>query len=206
MLLKPNRELSPFDASRIVALDWGKTDLRKESQGFQKDYDSIQSRMIRHVMCQPEWQVIYDDDGSGELADIVAICAGDQLFKVMLVHCKFSAADKPGARVADLYEVCGQAQKSVRWGQNLGLAVEHLIRREKNRARSGLSGFERGDARLLRSMLERVRTLRAVLTIAVAQPGLSKAIVSTAQLELLASTEVYLHETHLAKFEVFASA
>jgi hypothetical protein len=47
--------------------------------------------------------------------------------------------------------------------------------------------------------------LRPRFTIAIAQPGLSKAGVSAAQLELLASSEVYRYETLLATFSVLAS-
>jgi hypothetical protein len=47
--------------------------------------------------------------------------------------------------------------------------------------------------------------LRPRFTIAVAQPGLSKAGVSEAQLELLASCDVYLYETSLATFSVLSN-
>jgi hypothetical protein len=33
-------------------------------------------------------------------------------------HCKYSQESSAGARVGDLYEVCGQAQKSISWLQN----------------------------------------------------------------------------------------
>ncbi|HWA70685.1 MAG TPA: DEAD/DEAH box helicase family protein [Polyangiaceae bacterium] len=204
-LLRPNRQLAPFDVTRIVALDWTGTDLRKESQGPDKDPASIQARVIEHLRAEPEWRIILDDDGSGEIADVVAIAATEHELRVLLVHCKYSATGKPAARIDDLYEVCGQAQKSARWGQSFSLMLEHLARRERKRARAGSTGFARGDARVLLSLQDRARALRPSFSIAIAQPGLSQRRVSRQQLELLASTEVYLSETHLAAFEVFSS-
>jgi hypothetical protein len=58
---------------------------------------------------------IFDDDGPGEIVDVVAIRLTENLVSVTLFHCKFSSGDMPGARVKDLYAVRGQAQKSARW-------------------------------------------------------------------------------------------
>ncbi|HKO50135.1 MAG TPA: DEAD/DEAH box helicase family protein [Polyangiaceae bacterium] len=205
-LLRPDRELPAFDLQKIVAADWTGISLRKESQGKEKAPDSIQARTIELLLADIEWQVVLDDDGSGEAADIVALCANETELKVLLVHCKYASAGTPGARVEDLYEVCGQAQKSVRWGRSFRELIEHLVRRERNRARRGTSGFARGDMKALLAMYDRTRRLRPTLRVAIAQPGVSKARVTPSQLRLLASTELYLHETHLAEFQVFASA
>jgi superfamily II DNA or RNA helicase len=75
MLLRPNRELPPFDPARIVPLSWTGTNLRKESQGRSKEADSVQWRVIQHVLSDREWGIVLDDDGSGEIADIVALSA-----------------------------------------------------------------------------------------------------------------------------------
>lgn len=64
----------------------------------------------------------------------------------------------------------------------------------------------KGDAISLYELEDSSRLLRPEFTIAVAQPGLSRAAVSVAQLELLASTEVYLHETANSRFEVYCSS
>lgn len=59
----------------------------------------------------------------------------DDHLVVLLTHCEFSSEDVPGARVADLYELCGQAQKSARWRHHSSLLFRHLVRRERNRNR-----------------------------------------------------------------------
>jgi superfamily II DNA or RNA helicase len=206
MLLRPDRELPPFDPAKIEALDWTGIDLRKESQGPSRDADSIQARTIEHLLGLADWELVIDDDGTGEIADVVAFNADESELHIVLAHCKYASSDSAGARVADLYELCGQAQKSVRWRRSVDYMLRQLIRRERKRSQGGRSGLIRGDSAALYRMQERARFLRPRLTIVIAQPGLSKARVSDSQLELLASTEVYLHETSLASFSVLANA
>lgn len=206
VLLRPPRDIVPYDRERMVALDWQGINIRKESQGAARDADSIQARVIAEVAASGAWRVIVDDDGSGEIADIVAIRVDGEELVVRLIHCKYSSGDQPGARVADLYEVCGQAQKSARRRHNIGLFFHELIRRERTRiSRHGKTGLQVGDASDLYSLQDEARLLRARFEICVAQPGLSKAKVSVPQLELLGATEVFLRESAYASFDVFSS-
>ena len=149
MLLKPNRDLPPFDSEKLRAIDWEQTDVTREVQGPERDPGTIQARAIRYLLEQEDWDVVIDDHGSGELADVVALRITDDELVVSLIHCKSTSGD-PGTRVADLYEVCGQAQKSVRWKRNPMLMLRHLIRREQRRLeRNGRQGFEKGDGNAL---------------------------------------------------------
>ena len=140
----------PYDASKIRALDWSGVNLRKESQGAGREADSIQARVIRHLKRQP-YAVIFDDDGKGEAADVVTIgLVGDQTapesIEVGFFHCKYSQTSTPGRRIQDLYEVCGQAQKSVSWMISPEKRTDlftHLMRREalrEDRAHSRFPG------------------------------------------------------------------
>ncbi len=206
LLLKPNRELPPYDPEELTVVDWTGVNLQVESQGADKKPDSIQRRTIEHIRSIAAWDVVVDDDGPGEIADIVAIRVDGRELKICLVHCKYSSRDFPGARIDDLYDVCGQAQKSVRARRSVPSFFRNLIRREKRRyARVGRSGFEIGHAQKLYELEDSARLLKPSLKIMIAQPGLSKSKVSQPQLELLASTSVYLHETFNAAFEVLCS-
>ena len=207
LLLKPDRDLPPFDAKQLHVLDWKGTNIQRESQGSSKAADSVQARVIKHVLSDAAWDIVIDDDGSGELADVVALRADETDLQVLLVHCKASKGTSPGHRLEDLYELCGQAQKSARWKRRVEVFFANLIRREKKRvATRGRKGFEKGDAAALTSLRDRSRLLKPSFSVALAQPGLSKKEVSDQQLELLASTELYLHETALAPVEVLCSA
>jgi superfamily II DNA or RNA helicase len=208
LLLQLDRDLDPYPRESLVVPPWGPDlNLRKESQGHPPDPASIQAHVIGHLLETGTWDVVLDDDGTGEVADIVALrIAGDDL-EVLLVHCKYSHADTPGARLADLYEVCGQAQKSARMRHYPAAMFQQLIRRETQRVQKhGRSGFVQGDINTLYRLHDESPRLRPSFAISIAQPGLSKAEASEEQLHLLAGTEVYVRESAKARFEVLCSA
>jgi hypothetical protein len=207
ILLKPDSTLPPFDLKKLEALDWSGTNLRKESQGQERDPTSIQARAMAHVIGLETWDVVLDDDGTGEVADIVAIRIDGPDLRVLLVHCKYSTEDFAGSRVEDLYDVCGQTQKSIRWKHYVDEMLARLIKREQHRLqRNHLTGFQIGDGNALYRIRDEAYRLRPVFTIAIAQPGVSKQAVSSAQLHLLAGTEVYLSEVAVANFAVWCNA
>jgi transposase-like protein len=108
-------------------------------------------------------------------------------------------------RLADLYQVCGQAQKSIRWRRNPHVMFRHLIRREKNRNKNhSCSGLVLGNGNRL-YQLEEARFLRPKFEFVIAQPGLSKSQASNPQLELLGSTDFYLAETANSSLELSCS-
>jgi hypothetical protein len=127
---------------------------------------------------------------------------------VEFYHCKYSKRE-PGQRIKDMYEVCGQAQKSIRWMYSHEKQVElfsHLLRREpKKSKRRQASRFERGDKDRLVTIREMVRVSPLQLRIYVVQPGLSKEKSTVEQLELLSETENHLMETYKLPFSVIAS-
>lgn len=159
--------------------------------------------------------MIIDDDGKGEAADVVTIkLVGDPAapsrIDVEFYHCKYSHAAAPGGRIEDLYEVCGQAQKSIAWMSSHEKRTDlftHLLCREARRQESkAASRYERGDGELLLTIREMSRLCPVSLQIHIVQPGLSRAQASREQLELLSVTETYLMETFRLPFGVIASA
>lgn len=203
----------PFDPLKIHAWDWTGIDITKESQGEGKEPDSIQARVIRELrVCN--FDVIFDDDGKGEAADIVTIrLAGDRAaptsIDVEFYHCKYSQETTPGQRIKDLYEVCGQAQKSIAWMYSPDKRTDlftHLLRREARRQAAGSpSRIEVGDEELLLTIRDMSRLCPVSLRIYVVQPGLSSAGATRDQLALLSVTENYLMETFRISFGVIAS-
>lgn len=206
LIYKPTWDKPPFDKSQLTPLDWSYTNLRVESQKKDKLKESIQYRAITEVKTE-EWDVILDDDGTGEIADIVAIRTDPAGLLIRLVHCKFSHGDTPGARVLDLYEVCGQAQKSVMWRRNDLKPFFRTLddRARKKQERDGVSPFEVGDVKKLYEIGDRAVALPRRMEIVIAQPGLSIAQATTQQLDLLASTQAYLKTTINASLAVWCS-
>ena len=165
--------------------------------------------MIQELLSEQEsldYDIVFDDDDTREAADIVAIKVEEDRLFVHLFHCKYSGEEIPGARVNDLYAVCGQAQRSVFWRGNIGRLLGHLRRREEARlTKHEVSRFERGDFALLDDISRASPFLKPQFKIWIVQPGLSKDKVSAAQLDLLAVTELYLRETHAIELGVIAS-
>ena len=64
------------------------------------------------------------------MADIVLLRRAGRDLHILMAHCKFSSEDLPGARVDDLYEVCGQAIRSHKARSEAELVLKNLIRRE----------------------------------------------------------------------------
>lgn len=205
LLLQPSRKPRAIDDTKISVIDWNGVNRRRESQGPERDGRTVQARVLRHVERLAAWDVVIDDDGTGEIADIVALRREGDRLQVLLVHCKFAAAsDESRVQVADLYEVCGQAQKSVRWRHYVPDMFNRLVRRERRRSQHhGYSGFIAGDGAALYKLRDESRLLRPDFTIAIAQPGLSKSRASEAQRHLLGSTELYVAEVAAAGFKVF---
>ena len=86
-------------------------------------------------MKQQDFDIIYDDDYSGEIADIITIKETTDSIDVQFYHLKFAKDGLVSARVDNFYEVCGQAQKSIHWKHKSGAEFSTLItsRREKEK-------------------------------------------------------------------------
>lgn len=200
------RQPEPFARERIEPWDWGGTNIRSESQGIDRDRASIQYRVIDEIK-KRSLTLLLDDDDQGESADVVAITEHPSHIEVEFWHCKFSQEDSAGARIKDLYEVCGQAQKSIRWLEKPRDLFSHLLRREPRRVlgRTG-TRYEVGNEKDLIRVREKADSQRVLLKVNIVQPGLSMSKASRPQLELLAVTESYLMETFAVPFSVVGSA
>lgn len=202
----------PYDKNKIQDWDWAGIDLTKESQGLERESDSIQFKVISELVAEGHYQIIFDDDGAGECADVVAIRlndqANDQSIEVDLYHCKYTEKS-PGQRIDDLYVVCGQAQKSVCWLRSDEKKTDlfsHLLRREPKRIKDQMATrFQVGDQTLLIQLREMSRIRQVRLRIVIVQPGLQKSKATVEQLVLLSVTENYLLETYQVPFGVIAS-
>jgi superfamily II DNA or RNA helicase len=205
-LIQPDRTRPRFSPDALDVIDWSGINLRKEIQGASRDTDSIQHRVIDLIGSEREWDVIIDDHGKGEAADVVFLKREDQTLEVCMAHCKGSGATTPGARIGDLYEVCGQATKSYKARSEIDLVLRKLLRRERKRQREGRSGLVVGTSTDLLALVNTSRLLDPDVTVAVAQPGVSRAQMTNQQAELLACTELYLSETYSSRFRVLCSA
>ncbi|MFB7379796.1 DEAD/DEAH box helicase [Kitasatospora purpeofusca] len=207
-LLNPSYARLPFDTSKFVPLDWQGVDFTKESQRPERRPDSIQFHMSTYLRASTAFDVLIDDDGPGEAADLVGLQVTDgRYLDVTLVHCKYTKATT-GRRIDDLYEVCGQAVRSAKWrrGDVLPL-LDHLRDRAQRymERTNGISPYEIGGSRELIAIRDIARTLRPRFHTVIVQPGLQAGRATHDQLLVLAGAEQYVRHVTAGDFTVYCS-
>lgn len=108
----------------------------------------------------------------------------------------------------DMYEVCGQAQKSIRWKHNrFSYLVDHLKAREAKWQASGHTRYLKGSPRDMVNFQRFARVADVKMEVIIVHPGLSRAQVEPAEAvaKLLASTELFLKKTADANLRIVAS-
>lgn len=188
----------------IIKWNWDGVDIHKESQGNARETDSIQYHVIQNLISKNIYSVVFDDDGAGEIADIVTISEEDKI-GIQMYHCKYAHGNKPGSRVADLYEVCGQAEKSVKWCQEPSEIIDRLIHRESLRSKQGGTRFEVGDLRKLREIKNKMRVFRTSMEIFIVQPGIDFNALTDDMIRILNGTASYLMDTYSIELKVIGS-
>jgi hypothetical protein len=191
------RELGPpIDATQIEASAWNGVDIEAEitatAQG-RSVHEEIRQRLERGAA-----PIILFDHGTGEIPDFVTPIENGGAVEIGMYHCKGSGEPRAGARVDDIYEVCGQAQK--------GVAVASLDRFSKRiQQRRGRTRFVRGTANDLDALLTRAKSTVVQFEIAIVQPGISKAALSQGMQEALGATNTHLIGSGVAPLRVLTS-
>lgn len=189
--------IQPYPIDRLIDWNWGNVDLSKEAQGINPlKTDSIQYKVIQELK-QGDFDIIYDDDYSGEIADLITIKENDNEINIQFYHLKFAKDGLVNTRVDNFYEVCGQAQKSIHWKHKSGLEFfQHLLRREvKTRNGDERSRIEKGTKENLERLLTLAKNRKPMnFEIFIVQPSLSKQRTSESILTLLGVTANYLKE------------
>ncbi|RPD44140.1 DEAD/DEAH box helicase [Hymenobacter sediminis] len=205
--LQIKHPIGTFDKSAIEAWSWTGVDTSKESQRVEPRKDSVQYHVIQQLLKQ-DYDYIYDDDGSGEMADIVTLKVLADRIQVELYHLKYAKKGKVSKGVGNFYEVCGQAQRSTHWKHKSGDAlILHLLRRNpKTEGGIKRDRLEKGDLLELEGLkLQAKRQLPLEFSIIVVQPSLSKAGAPEEILKLLGVTQNFAQELAGASFRVIGS-
>ena len=188
---------TPIDRGQLVAWDWPGVDIESEIDGTQVGI-SVQQH-VRARLQHEAHDVVFCDHGSGEIADFVALRQAGDTLTFTFLHCKGSSEPQPGARVADVYEVCGQAQKSVVW-------------RDLDRIRRRLDGriahldYVRGDRAALEGLLAAANVSRQQFKITIVQPGIGTQRITQPLLEHWGATSAHVSRSGFELMEVVASA
>ncbi|SDL28237.1 Superfamily II DNA or RNA helicase [Salinimicrobium catena] len=204
---KPKDPVEGFSPDRLESWNWEGVSLNKESMGI-KPYikDSIQFNFIQRI--KDEFEIIYDDDGSGEIADVIGINRSEVKIDIHLFHLKYAKGGKVSNDIDNFYQVCGQAQKSLNWKYREGKELfTHLLKRVKKKEK------EKECSRLIKGSVEDLELLSTAVKwnldakfhIYIVQPSLSKTDASEGILSLLGTTSHYLSTVGNVNLQVITS-
>lgn len=93
---------------------------------------SIQDALYKILEADEKFKYIIYDHGSGEMADYITIYETDNELVVELYHVKKMGSSSYNNSVGDVYEVSGQAIKSVTWFTTKGKLLEKFTSRHNS--------------------------------------------------------------------------
>lgn len=160
----------------LRAMDWQNCEIEIEFDLHNEERQTVQKYLMDHLLAVPDLEFVVYDHRSGEAADFVVGKRGaNGTYDVSLFHCKGAGGANPsGERVDDVYELVGQAVKSVRY-QILDELVRHLERRTVANRSGGLSPFLMGNRDQALATLKALQPIDLRLSVVCVQPGLSAA-------------------------------
>ena len=193
--------LQVFSDDLVEAVDWeaATVDITREKPGAgagRSLFEWLQERLL--ASCA---EVVFCDDGAGEVADFLSIQETAAGPRVKMFHCKASGEPQAGNRVNDLYEVCGQAVKSSVW-----IRTEHLLARLRHRTTlPSVTGYIRGDDDTAARILALQARQQTQFEIYIVQPSVMKDERHANISNLLAATRDYLLQGGIESFGVIGS-
>ena len=206
--VKVNKENSPFAAEDLIAFPGNGVDLNKESQDiYPYHQDSIQYYFANKISSQ--FDILYDDDYSGEIADLIGFQIEDKYIHIHLFHLKYARNGLISNRIDNFYEVCGQAEKCIKW-RNRGKEIDlfnHLFKRMTKKLNGqSCSRLIKGTEDMLEQISNDIKWKKELkFHISIVQPSLSKANPSIDILNLLGAVQTYLLDEANVKLSVYCS-
>jgi superfamily II DNA or RNA helicase len=214
--IKYNEEILDFPKNEIIPFDWQGVDLTKESMGFDENNfvkDSIQYKLYEFLK-EENWDVIFNDDDRNEMADLVTLRNDADKVYLNLYHIKFvTKGEKQSIAVPtnnleklNLYQICGQVQKSINWKyKDYKFFKEHFNRRENLKRLVNKSRILKGDLDILDEICNSMRKKPLEIQIFLVQPGINKKNVTQNILKLLYVTANHLDITAGLKLKVIGT-
>lgn len=205
--IKEQGTAESIPAENIITDAWTGVSLDKESRKVNPIVtDSIQHYFIHKII--DEFDIVYDDDGPGEIADIIGIKDTEELIDIHLYHLKFAKNGQVSNDIDNLYQVCGQAQKSVSWKYKSSKDLfNHLMQRKtKKLGDETCSRIVKGSEEQLEKLMTAAKWKKEVkFHIYIVQPSISKENASQQILQLLGSTYHSIFSIANIELKVYSS-
>lgn len=194
-------------AGLLEPWDWGATKIHQESMRAERRADSVQGFTFAKIA--DEYSIVFNDDGKGEIADLVAIRESKDAIYVDLYHCKFcpmtDGVAVPGARVADVYEVCGQASRSVKWLYTGEKFFNRLMDRYQKSLLKDFDRILKGTPQQLEILRNKCHDHELIFKFVIVQPAISAQKVSQEQLAVLGTSYSYIKNISGSDIKVIVS-
>lgn len=191
-------------ATLLSAWDWGSTNIHKESMTHPADFDSVQGFTFQKIA--ESYDIIFNDDGAGEIADLVAIREAPDHIAVDLYHCKYcSSGQRPGARVDDAYVVTGQASRSAKWLHKGPALFQRLLERYSAGDGGGMQRLLKGTPQQIDVLRLKAVDIEMRMGFFIVQPAFSIASVSGSVMTVLGTSYMYLRDIANVDLRVIAS-
>lgn len=205
--IKYDEDFLPFPKDEIIVWDWTGVNINEESEKFENIVTtSIQYHCFQKLLAE-DYDIIFNDDDSGEIADIVTIKSLNESIEIEFYHLKYAIDGRVSNLIKNFYEVCGQAQKSLRWKyKDEAKFIRHLITREVKKQIKNQTRFKRGTIEELESLLGQIKRTKPVnYQIYIVQPALSKQNVSEDILQQLGVSANHLKKEGNINLKVVGS-
>ena len=191
-IVEPRFDDRVFNQEDIIPVDWAhyntnvKYELRTKN-GPRNGKKSIQEALLDLLQSNQENEYIVFDHSNGEMADYLTFSETDNEIIARLYHVKGHKRKTYNHSVTEVYEVIGQAVKSIKWF----MPKSEFIRKMKVRRKKHFIMKKGAFSDLLK--LIKSDKKRFVGEVIVVQPGLSPSgDMSPEVSELLASTQSYV--------------
>lgn len=194
-------------AGLLEPWNWGTTKIHQESMRAERREDSVQGFTFAKIV--DDYSIVFNDDGKGEIADLVAIRESKDAIYVDLYHCKFcpmtDGVAAPGARVADVYEVCGQASRSVKWLYTGDKFFNRLMDRYQQSLLKDFDRILKGTPQQLEILRNKCHDHELIFKFVIVQPAISAKKVSKEQLAILGTNYSYIKSISGSDIKVIVS-
>ncbi|WP_301213690.1 DEAD/DEAH box helicase [Yersinia sp. 22-579] len=203
----PNGVNVKLPKALLETWDWGTTKIYQESMRAEKRLDSVQGFTYQKIA--DDFGIVFNDDGAGEIADLVAIRVNKDRIYISLFHCKYcpltDGAAIPGARLSDVYEVCGQASRSVKWLYTGEKFFDRLLERYQKSLSIGFDRILKGTPLQLEILRNKCHDHELVFNFVIVQPAVSAKKLSEEQLTVLGTSYSYIKSISGSDIKVIIS-
>lgn len=194
----------PLPATLLSTWDWGTTNIHKESMAHPEDFDSVQGFTLQKIV--DSYDIVFNDDGAGEIADLVAIREATDHIVVDLYHCKYcGSGQRPGARVDDAYVVAGQASRSAKWLHKGPALFQRLLERYSAGNGAGTQRLLKGTPQHIDILRLKAQDIEMRMGFFIVQPAFSAANITDSVMTVLGTSYMYLRDIANVDLRVIAS-